>query len=252
MEDSLSAPRVAFVVHLQGSGATKADLARTTHVAHLFRMHRLPCTWSLAGCCSLEVLLQKNLLGLADELALAMKPLSEQPVLSGDRFGEALRQRLAAVQACNGLRVGLVSGNSEQLRGHAAVLAEQGLRGVIDDQPAGRRMPLTPLACGLWQINCGAHIPERTWIARLFSRGTGTLRQVARLQAANAPLVVSVDASAIAHSTPRQLQQLDNLLRQVSLSASDSQIEMVTAGQLVARLGNRRSSRPQQSILKAA
>ncbi len=252
MKLSPSAARVAFVIQLQTQGSS-ADAARIQHVVHLFRGHRLPCTWSIAGCNSLESLQHQGILHPTDNLALTIGPESISPHASARLFRDTLRKRLTAMQACSGAEVHLVAGDPSALRTHAAILAEQGIRAVLSnsEQRTGSSSH-TPLPCGLWQMNFGAVIPRRKWLARLIVGNQGLLRQVTKLSAIAQPLFVSIDAYAVAHTSARSLQQLEKLLQSISLSASRQQVNVVTIGEILSELSANRVSRPQQSILRAA
>ena len=242
------APRMGFVIQLQTHRTAAADVARIEHVVHLFRGHRLPCTWSIAGCCSLELMRHQGLLGRGDELALQIGTEGT----TADGFRGQLRQRLAAMHACSGEHLQLVAGDPAILRPHAAILAEQGIRAVLSTSGQRPAASQTPLPCGLWQMNFGAAIPRQS---RLFGWGAGNqgvLRKVARLTAADKPLLVSVDATLVAHANARSLQQLEKLVQAVSQAASRREVRVVTIREILADLAAERVSRPQQSILRAA
>ena len=246
-----SAARVAFVLQLQTQDSTP-DTARIQHVIHLFRGHRIPCTLSVAGCCSLESISHKRILQATDNLALTLGPESA-PGGSTSHFRDSLRKRLAAMRGCSGADIQLVAGDPAVLRPYAAILAEQGIQAVLsnsDERSASSSH--TPLPCGLWQMNFGAVIPRRSWLAKLVAGNQSVLRQITKLSAIDQPLLVSIDAAAVAHMSARSLQQLDKLLQSISLFASRQQLNVVTIPELVAELTASRVSRPQQSILKAA
>lgn len=248
MKLSPSPARIAFVIKLE-SQELAANLARIQHVAHLFRGHRLPCTWSVAGCCSLESIEHKGILHPTDNVALAIGGESVAP----QHFRERLRKRLAAMHTCSREKIRLVTGDPVALRPHAAILSEQGIQAVLSDSKR-RACPSsnTPLPCGLWQMNFGAMIPRRSWLARLIAGNQAVLRQITNLSAMDQPLLVSIDASAVAHTSARSLQQLDKMLQSISYSASRQQLQVVTIGEIVTDLTANRVSRPQQSILRAA
>ncbi|TWU23778.1 hypothetical protein [Bythopirellula polymerisocia] len=247
-----TAPRVAFVIQLQTQG-TATDVARIQHVVHLFRGHRIPCTWSVAGCCSLESIQHKGILQSTDNLALTFGHENSTAQSSSGLFRDTLRKRLAAMRACSGAEIHLVAGDPTTLRSHAAILAEQGIRAVLSSsEQQSLSSSHSPLPCGLWQMNFGAMIPRRSWLARFVAGNQSVLRQVTKLSALDQPLLVSIDASAVAHTSARSLQQLDKLLQSISLCASRQQVNVVTVGEIVVELSAGRVSRPQQSILRAA
>lgn len=248
MKLSPSAARVAFMIQLQTRGSA-TDVARIQHVVHLFRGHRLPCTWSVAGCCSLESIEQMGIQHSTDSVALTIGPDNVVP----QQFRETLRKRLAAMRSCGDVNIQLVAGDPVALRPHSAILAEQGIQAVLSNSEE-RACPSshTPLPCGLWQMNFGAQIPRRSWLASLLSGNQAVLRQISKMSAMDQPLLVSIDASAVAHTSARSLQQLDKLLQSISLSASRQEVNIVTIGEIVAGLTASRVSRPQQSILRAA
>ena len=252
MKLSASPARAAFVVHLEGphvhvgqSGA--AHLARVQHLVHLFRGHHIPATWSVAGCCDLHFIQNKNLLQSGDELALAISAKQANSPLLRD----SLRKRLASIQNNTKSVVGLVSGEPTQLRNQAAFLAEQGLRGILSNMSKRRGENIySPLPCGLWQFDNALTIPHHSWLARLVSGGS--LHNLQKLLSTEKLTVVSVDAMRLAHASSRSLQNLEKLLRHVSHAASRDEVAITTAGELLAELTASRVARPQHSILRAA
>lgn len=252
MKTTPSAAQVAFVIKMQTRG-TAADVARIQHVIHLFRGHRITCTWSVAGCCSLESVQQKGILNSTENLAIAIGSECVAPRTSASMFRENLRKRLAAMQACSGADIHLVAGDPTALRPYAAILVEQGIRGVLSNETCGSSTSSqTPLPCGLWQMNFHAEIPRRKSLFSYLTVNQSVQRKIGKLTAADQPLLISINASAVAHASARYLQQLDKLLQSVSHLASRQQLQIVTINEIVADLLASRISRPQQSILRAA
>jgi hypothetical protein len=246
MKASPSAARLIFVIHLEGPESTPADVARIQHVVHLFRGHRVRATWSIANCQSLQRMHQRALLGESDELALAISPLE----VGSQTFRASLRKRLSMIQSATGTKIGLITGEPTSLRSHAAFLSEQHLRGVLSNIPLRPHLPTcAPLPCGLWQLSHTLAIPQTSWLARWLPGGSD-LRRLNKQIANHEIVLISVDAPRIAHTSPRHLQSLERLLREVSLSASRDEIAITTAGEIIDELSAHRTPRPQHSILK--
>lgn len=234
----------------QGSAA---DVARIQHVVHLFRGHRIACTWAVAGCCSLEVVQHKGTLNSAENLALSLGPECVAPKASASIFRDTLRKRLAAVRACSGVDIHLVACDPAALRPYAAILVEQGIQGVLSTAATGASTSShTPLPCGLWQMNFSFEIPRPKGLFSFLTVNQPVQRRISKLTGSDHPLLVSINASAVAHASARCLQQLDKLLQSVSHLASRHQLQVVTINEIVDELSASRMSRPQQSILRAA
>lgn len=194
-------------------------------------------------------MLHRGLLQPNDELAVA---LGSSCAASSSSFRDTLRQGLATIQACAGTPISLVAGEPAELRHHAAILAEQGIRGILSNQvKSAAATSHSPLPCGLWQLDYAVAIPHKSWLARLLAGGNSWQR-LAKLIAKEQTIVVSVDALQVAQASARSLQNLEKLLRQVSLIASRDELQVITAGEIIAELTASRTSRPQRSILRAA
>lgn len=249
MKISLASARVAFAIHLEGALSAAADVARIQHVVHLFRGHHLPATWSIAGRDSLELLQHKGLLQDGDELALAVSSDSSMTV---SQFRDTLRGRLAMIQASTGTTIQLAAGEPSTLRNHAAILAEQGIHGILSNTRKLAAAPShSPLPCGLWQLDYAISIPLKSWFTRVLPGGSA-LHQLNKLISKDQTVLITVDAAHFAHASTRSLQSLEKLLRQVSHAASREEIAITTAGEIVAELTASRVARPQHSILRAA
>ncbi|MDZ4658097.1 MAG: hypothetical protein SH868_11020 [Bythopirellula sp.] len=253
MKLSPSPARVAFVVHLDGLQAgraqpARADLARIQHLVHLFRGHHVPATWAIAAGCDLKLMQHRGLLQAGDELAIALSHnTAASPLLR-----EWLRKRVAAMHTCTGTTVGLVAGEPIHLRNHAAFLAEQGLRGILSNTlKRHAENTYSPLPCGLWQFDTAVAIPHKSWFARLLP-GSSPIQRIHKLTAKAETFLVSIDAAQVAHASTRSLQNLEKLLREVGHSASRAELSITTAGEILATLTATRISRPQHSILRAA
>ncbi len=249
MKFSPALSRVAFAIQLEGALSAAADVARIQHVVHLFRGHHLPATWSIAGRDSLELVQHKGLLQEGDELALA---ISSDSSMNVGHFRDTLRKRLAMIQASTGTTIQLAAGEPTMLRNHAAILAEQGIHGILSNtrKPASAHGH-SPLPCGLWQLDYAISVPQKSWFTRLLTSGS-TLHQLNKLVSKDQTVLITVDAAHFAHASSRSLQSLEKLLRQVSFAASREEIAITTAGEIVAGLTASRVARPQHSILRAA
>lgn len=249
MKISTASARVAFTIHLEGALSAAADVARIQHVVHLFRGHHLPATWSITGRESLELMQHKGLLQDGDELALA---ISSDSSTKNDQFRSTLRQRLAMIHASTGTTIQLAAGEPTTLRNHAAILAEQGIHGILSNTRKLAADPShSPLPCGLWQLDYAISIPKKSWFARLLAGGSA-LHQLNKLISKERSVLITVDAAQFAHASTRSLQSLEKLLRQVSHAASREEISITTAGEIVSELTASRVARPQHSILRAA
>jgi hypothetical protein len=246
MKFALPSARVAFVVHLEVPATLAADVARIEHVVHLFRGLHVPATWVVAAGKNYEHLRQQNMLRDTDELALAISATETGTV----GFRDSLRKRLATTLANQS--VTMVSGQPSTFRTHAAFLSEQGLRGVLSNSLKRKGMPNhTPLPCGLWQLDHALAIPGQSLFANLLPGGNAT-RRLHKLLSDERTITISVDAARIAQTSTRSLQHLEDLLRSVSQLTSREEIQLTTAGQIVAELTASRTPRPQHSILRAA
>lgn len=246
MKFALPAARVAFAVHLEVPATLASDVARIEHVVHLFRGLQVPATWIVAAGKNYEHLRQQNMLRDTDELALAV---SATETGAAD-FRDSLRKRLATTLANQS--VTMVSGQPSTFRTHAAFLSEQGLRGVLSNSLKRKGAPShTPLPCGLWQLDHALTIPGQSLFANLLPGGNAP-RRLQKLLSDEQTVTISVDAARIAHTSTRTLQHLEDLLRSVSHLASREEIQLTTAGQIIAELTANRVAKPQHSILRAA
>ena len=244
-------PRVAFVTTLQTQDSA-ADLARISHVVHLFRGHRLSCTWALSSSSTLELVQLEGQLGANEDLALATADLDFTVGKSFVALRDTLRKGLTEIQAGGGNGVLFACGDVEKLRPYVSILSENGIRGVIQGKIARGASAITPLPCGLLQFNCGMQIPVRSWLARIIPTAQTLGKWITKFQGSSETLLISVDASAVAHTTARGLRSLDRFLQEVSQAASLQQVQLVSLSELLAELIARRSPRPQQSILRSA
>lgn len=248
MKSYPSSTRVAFVVHLDSPRSAAADVARIQHVAHLFRGHHIPATWAIANCDSLQLMQHKGLLEPGDELALA---IPQTTTLSNSAFRESLRQKLNEIRACSRTTIHLAAGEPTIMRDHAATFAEQGIRGIVAESKVRQgELPHSPLPCGLWQLNHALAIPQKSWLNWLLSGSA--IQSFNKVLAKHSTVLVSVDASQIAHASARSLQSLEKLLRHASHIASHDELTITTAGEIIAELAASRVARPQHSILRAA
>ena len=238
-------PRVAFIVRLETPATLSADIARVEHIVHLFRGYHVPATWVVSAGKSYELLRGRGVLHAGEELALAVSP---QETGSPD-FRDRLRKRLASINSC---RLSLVAGVPSTFSPLAAFLSEQGLRGVVTNTIKRRGAPgLSPLPCGLWQLDHAMAIPGQSVLSNLLP-GNNASQRLCKVIADEHTVTISVDAARIAHTSSRTLQSLEHLLRGVSQSASLEELTLTTAGTIVAELAAARASRPQHSILHAA
>jgi hypothetical protein len=246
MKSALPSARVAFVVHLEVPATLASDVARIEHVVHLFRGLHVPATWVIAAGKNYEHLCQSNRLRDSDELALAISATET----GATGFRDSLRKRLATTLANRS--VTLLAGQPSTFRTHAAFLSEQGMRGVLSNSLKRKGVPShTPLPCGLWQLEHALAIPGQSLFANLLPGGNST-RRLHKLLSDEQTITISVDAARIAHTSTRSLQHLEDLLRSVSYLASREEINLTTAGHIVAELSASRVARPQHSILRAA
>ena len=155
MKKSPLVPRVAFILQLRNQTSNAADLARIKHIVHLLRGHRLPCTWSVSSCSSLELPLQNGILQPYDNLALILGSEGMASPNSANQFRTLIRSQLEAMQTCSGVQVQFVAGEPATLRPYAAILAEQGIRAILTNTRQRCPSSQAPLPCGLWQMNIG-------------------------------------------------------------------------------------------------
>lgn len=239
--------RTAFVIHLHPPDSL--DLSRIRHVVHLIRESRFPCVWSVAGCCSLEAMLQKGILSVGDCLALAIDQASLPSQASPSEIRETLRKRLTALQDCSGATAGFVSGDSLLLRPHAAMLVEQGIEAVLSIQKKqSQKTCPTPLPCGLWQLNYAALFPQRAMLARLFGGREAVIRSIMKASTSNQPSLIGIDAATCA----KKPQQLCKFMQAIANAVSCRELRVEPVHEIVAQLSLSRFSRPQKSILRAA
>ena len=238
--------RVAFVVHLEAPTTLAPDVARIEHVVHLFRGHHVRATWVVAAGKNYELLRKRGMLCQTDELALAISATET----GAEGFRETLRRRLNTKLVSQS--VSMVAGSPSTFRSHAAFLSEQGLRGVLSNSLKRRGMPsCSPMPCGLWQLDHALTIPGRSLFANLLPESNAA-RRLHKLIAAEKTVTILVDAARIAQTSSRSLQHLENLVRSVAHLASNGEISLTTAGQIVGELCSQRVARPQHSILRAA
>lgn len=246
MKYSDRSARLAFVVHVESPRAAAADVARIEHVIHLFRGHHLPATWTASSCHSWQSMRHHGLLESSDEIAIAINHRE-----SRSDFRDSFRKQLGAIENCLGSEIRLVAGEPADLRHHAAILADQGIQGVISNQVKSVSTPChSPLPCGLWQLDFATSIPHGSWMSRIL--GGSVWSRISKIIAKEPTVIVSVDATRMAHASTRGLQGLERLLGQVSHVASQRELRITTAGEIAAELAASRVSRPQHSILRAA
>lgn len=252
----LSSPvaRVSFVIHLDSRGCRAEDVARIRQMARLFHRRRFLTTWSAPGCYSLELLQHNGILQAGDDFALDVSHFAPSNSLTAHEFRDEFHKRLSAIHSSAAQQVRQIVGQPIALRRYGAILAEQGIRGVIvkSDQVATHADRPLPLPCGLWQVNVGIEIPPRGWLPGIFS-GTGrAIKRLADRHRRDTVLLVGIRAEPFVRSHARGMEQLNRLLQKISLAASQQEIRVVRSTEIVQEMVAQRSPRPQQSILRAA
>ena len=97
--------------------------------------------------------------------------------------------------------------------------------------------------------------PSVRWPKRRLSRwlpSRSTSIKDLSASAAEGNILVSVESAELERVSARGLQSFEKLLREVSWSASRSQMQIATLSEIVADLASRREVKPQRSILRTA
>jgi len=253
MQRSTSVPRIAFVIRLQAVKSNSSSVARIQHLAHLFRGHRVPATWSLSGCGAAQLLQDKGLLEPSDELALEIPAARSSAAVSHHEFRDHVRQSLTAVFRCTGNNLSLAAGDPELLRPRTAILADRGIRGVLSTaspRSGGTSPKLLP--SGLWQLDPLLELPQTSLLGRWLPMRRVIAKKILGCERSGEVFVIRIDASRLSRANARTLQSFDALLREFSWAASCDKVALVTAGEVIAQLTKSRKVKPQQSILRAA
>ena len=254
MKNKPNVPRVAFVVDLGPAGPNDRDAARTHHLVHLFHGHRLPATWAVNDA---EQAIQLH--GRESSPSYAKQDVALRLAstwcdqITQVQFRRELNSRIAELNSAVCAATHLVAGNPGLLRSRAAILAEQGIGGVLA-LPSKRSAVAKPrpLPCGLWQFDPSVHIPlEGGFLPWLFGRRTSA-NQLIAAGASGETVFVSVESSDLGRVSARSLQSFEKLLREVSWAASRNQLVVSTVDQALTELIAHRAVKPQRSILRLA
>jgi len=244
-------PRTAFVVDLGDAPMQPADTARLHHLIGLFRSHRIPTTWAVGNVQRAALLSQKGPLTKTDRLALSLGGPAAKPATK-QQFRSLLASQVIDFGIASGLKIESVTGDPGLLRGHAPLLAEQGVRAILSTAPAKRdEVALRSLPLGIWQFTPGLRIPQPSRLSRLFFPQIVPARQWV-VRPGESPLVVAIDSTQMGRLSPRKLRQLERFVHDIAWAASRGQVELTTIGQLASERTIAAEVQPQQSILRMA
>lgn len=244
-------PRTAFVVDLGDAPMQPADIARLHHLIGLFRSHRIPTTWAVGNAERATLLHQEGLASEVDKLALSLGSHPTEPVAK-KQFRSQLASQVIDLGIASGLKIEVVTGDSHMLRGHAPLLAEQGVRAIVSmGQPKNAELAPRSLPLGIWQFTPGLWIPQPSRLSRLLFSQIATAKQwIVRME--ESATVIAISSTQLGHLSPRKLRQLERFVRDIAWSASRGQLELTTIGQLASELTSAAEVQPQQSILRMA
>ncbi len=252
MDEASNVPRLAFVINLSIAEGTETSTARIQHLIHLFQGHRLPATWLVSGTkCARLLVSQRTTSSIATELALAVDGRWSDVDTPPSAFRRELTDRCAAVSIAADRAIKLVAGDPQTLRMRTALLAEQGISGILStNQPEASSS--RPLSCGLWQLALSQQIPRVRRFPKWFTNRRISAKQLFAASAVGETTLVAVDSAALGNSSARCLRAFEKLLNEVSWAASRDQLVVTTAGAVVAELARQHAVKPQRSILRVA
>jgi hypothetical protein len=244
-------PKVAFLINLAQADSPRPNRARLRHLVHLFHGHRVAATWAVADASQTRLLGDSLTSSTISEIALTVNNTWGGAEVSHSRFGNELSSRLAGLTKATGARPTLVVGDLGALRTRMTTLSEQGIRAICSStSQATDTTNSRPLPCGLWQMSPSVRWPKRRLSRWLPSRST-SLKDLTT-SAAEGAILVSVESAELERVSARGLQSFEKLLREVSWSASRSQMQIATLSEIVADLASSREVKPQRSILRTA
>jgi hypothetical protein len=244
-------PKVAFVINLAQADSPRPKRTRLRHLVHLFQGHRVAATWAVADASQTRLLGDSATSSTINEIALTVNNTWAAAEVSHSRFGNELSSRLAGLTNSTGARPTLVVGDLGAMRSRMTTLSEQGIRAICSSTTsAAETTNSRPLPCGLWQLAPSVCWPRRRLSRWLPSRST-SIKDLAA-SAAEGTILVSIESTELERVSARGLQSFEKLLREVSWSASRSQLQISTVSEIVADLASRREVKPQRSILRAA
>jgi len=234
---------ISLVINLTTSVA-EPTAAGAHFLAPLLDKLELPATWIIDGSWQGKVFADWPLAARGHELALTASARSPQ------RLRRELANLQATVLAVSGQDVSVVSGDPQQLRSRAALLADLGIVAVVSElQPPGPPKPPRQLPYGLWQFDRTMTIPQLRHRWSWLTSRRPTLKQLFAAETSGNTKVVTID---LGQAKARELQECEQLLQEIAKGSCQRQIRVTTIGQRAAELASEHAAKPQRSILRLA
>ena len=252
---------VQFTVELSGAAVVFRNGGKATprgenlrQLCQLFQENQLPVTWCLASHDdeALDFLQAESVCG---DVALLVDTQLLPGTTNRQRFREIMHTALTRFQGRQ-LKISYIMGNMAALNLYPDVVRASGIRGVLGTATGGRvsRLDARPrlLRHGLTGIPCAASFPDRSgWWGRwdcAFRAKSVLVR--ARQQRTSEQIVIR--ELALSECGSGAWKSLQRLLRVTQRTMAHDRLRCETMTQVCDRLGTRRNTVAQRSILRAA
>jgi hypothetical protein len=204
----------------------------------------LSATWVIDEARQVNRLGHGPLATTAQEVALTANARTPQ------RLRSELSNRQAAVEAASGHVVSVIAGDPQQLRAHAGLLADLGIRAVVSQSPAAAvAKPPRQVPCGLWQLEASVSLPQQRRRWSLLPLRRLTIAQLLSMKSERRPIIVAIDAAQL---SARELHHCQRLLQDIAAATHRQAFKVATVSNVVAQLASEHEVKPQRSILRSA